>query len=382
SRPGTPRSRTTASCPRTTASTAGSGPSAARSCSSRSSASSSAGRRGSSGGARTRSPGPPPPVRLRRTSGWASSAGGASRFPRAPSTGPPAADERLRRWPFEVGVRDRVAVRVVGGEAERAVDPRLELLRDHVLEPVGLGVDRVDVQAQRLRQVELEQAVVADHLHGDALARLRQPRAAVRHVLEQAERRELLHHRRRRRRRDPLVAGDGRDRDSPARVLQLVDHLQVVLDRLRQGRLRHPPSLVTLLAWPRVAIRVGHSADPDDAFMFWALEAGRVDRRGLELEQVVSDIQTLNEWALEGRLEVTALSAGAYPHVADRYVLLPHGASMGDGYGPVLVAREELDPREVEIVVPGRLTTAYLVLRLALGEPRVRELPFDRILDE
>ena len=139
---------------------------------------------------------------------------------------------------------------------------------------------------------------------------------------------------------------------------------------------------MTLLAWPRVAIRVGHSADPDDAFMFWALEAGRVDRRGLELEQVVSDIQTLNEWALEGRLEVTALSAGAYPHVADRYVLLPHGASMGDGYGPVLVAREELDPREVEIVVPGRLTTAYLVLRLALGEPRVRELPFDRILDE
>jgi len=64
-----------------------------------------------------------------------------------------------------------------------------------------------------------------------------------------------------------------------------------------------------------VAIRVGHSADPDDAFMFWALEAGRVDKRGLEFEQVVSDIQTLNEWALEGRLEVTAISAGAYPHV-------------------------------------------------------------------
>jgi len=131
-----------------------------------------------------------------------------------------------------------------------------------------------------------------------------------------------------------------------------------------------------------VAIRVGHSADPDDAFMFWALEAGRVDRRGLEFEQVVSDIQTLNEWALDGRLEVTAISAGAYPHVADRYVLLPHGASMGDGYGPVVVARGDVDLNEVEIVVPGRLTTAYLVLRLALGEPRVRELPFDRILDE
>jgi 5,8-dihydroxy-2-naphthoate synthase len=131
-----------------------------------------------------------------------------------------------------------------------------------------------------------------------------------------------------------------------------------------------------------VPIRVGHSADPDDAFMFWALDAGRVDARGLEFEQVVSDIQTLNEWALDGRLEVTAVSAGAYPHIAERYVLLPHGASMGDGYGPVVVAREEVDLNEVEIVVPGRLTTAYLVLRLALGEPRIRELPFDRILDE
>jgi 1,4-dihydroxy-6-naphthoate synthase len=133
-------------------------------------------------------------------------------------------------------------------------------------------------------------------------------------------------------------------------------------------------------------IRVGHSADPDDAFMFWALEAERVDRRGFELEQVVSDIQTLNEWATEGRLEVTAISLGAYPHVADRYLLLPHGASMGSGYGPVVVAREPLDLaalRETEIVIPGRLTTAYLVLGLALGnELRVRELSFERILDE
>jgi 5,8-dihydroxy-2-naphthoate synthase len=116
--------------------------------------------------------------------------------------------------------------------------------------------------------------------------------------------------------------------------------------------------------------------------MFWALEAGRVDTRGLEFEQVVSDIQTLNEWATEGRLEVTAISAGAYPHVASRYLLLPHGASMGDGYGPIVVARDELDLRSVEIVIPGRLTTAYLVLRLALGDVRVRELPFDQIADE
>ena len=131
-----------------------------------------------------------------------------------------------------------------------------------------------------------------------------------------------------------------------------------------------------------MAIRVGHSADPDDAFMFWALEAGRVDARGLEFEQVVSDIQTLNEWATEGRLEVTAISAGAYPHVAAGYILLPHGASMGDGYGPIVVARGEVDLRDVEIVIPGRLTTAYLVLRLALGDVRVRELPFDQIVDE
>lgn len=133
-------------------------------------------------------------------------------------------------------------------------------------------------------------------------------------------------------------------------------------------------------------IRVGHSADPDDAFMFWALDAGRVDTRGLAFEQVVSDIQTLNEWATEAKLEVTALSLGAYPYVAEHYVLLPHGASIGSGYGPVVVTREPTgmdDLCGLEIVIPGRMTTAYLVLRLALGDDvRVRELPFDQILDE
>jgi 1,4-dihydroxy-6-naphthoate synthase len=132
-----------------------------------------------------------------------------------------------------------------------------------------------------------------------------------------------------------------------------------------------------------LAIHVGHSADPDDAFMFWALEAGAVDTRGLDFEQVVSDIETLNGWATEGRLEVTALSMAAYADVAGTYVLLPHGASFGVGYGPIVVARERLDPREVEIVIPGRRTTAYQTLRFALGEDlRVRELAFDRILDE
>jgi 1,4-dihydroxy-6-naphthoate synthase len=131
---------------------------------------------------------------------------------------------------------------------------------------------------------------------------------------------------------------------------------------------------------------VGHSADPDDAFMFWAIEAGRVDTRGIAFEQVVSDIETLNGYALEGRLEVSALSLGAYPQVAERYVLLSHGASLGIGYGPIVVAREPLGLEQLaqlEIVIPGRMTTAYLVLRLALGdEVRVRELPFDAIADE
>ncbi len=135
-----------------------------------------------------------------------------------------------------------------------------------------------------------------------------------------------------------------------------------------------------------MSIHVGHSADPDDAFMVWALRAGVVDTRGLELEPVASDIQTLNEWALGGRLEVTALSAAAYAEVASRYRLLAHGASFGEGYGPIVVARSELgrdELRSVEIVTPGRLTTASLVLRLALGDGlRTRDLPFDQVLDE
>lgn len=120
--------------------------------------------------------------------------------------------------------------------------------------------------------------------------------------------------------------------------------------------------------------------------MIWALGAGRVDTRGLQLEPVASDIQTLNEWALDGRLEVTALSAGAYPAVADRYRLLPHGASFGDGYGPIVVAREELpldELRTVEIATPGELTTATRVVRLALGDDiRTRDVAFDEVLDE
>jgi 1,4-dihydroxy-6-naphthoate synthase len=131
-------------------------------------------------------------------------------------------------------------------------------------------------------------------------------------------------------------------------------------------------------------IRLGHSPDADDAFMFWALAENRVDTRGFEFEHVLRDIQTLNEWALQGELEVTAISLHAYPFVQDKYVLLPHGASMGSGYGPVVVAREPMTAeqlRETEIAVPGLMTTAFLVLRLYLGGFRHRVLPFDQILE-
>ena len=132
-------------------------------------------------------------------------------------------------------------------------------------------------------------------------------------------------------------------------------------------------------------VRLGHSPDPDDAFMFWGLAEGEVDPRGFEFEHVLRDIQTLNEWALEGRLEVTAISLHAYPLVQDRYVLLPHGASMGSGYGPIVVARGALaddDLRRIEIAVPGRMTTAFLALKLRLGDFPWREVPFDEIIDE
>jgi 1,4-dihydroxy-6-naphthoate synthase len=133
-------------------------------------------------------------------------------------------------------------------------------------------------------------------------------------------------------------------------------------------------------------VTLGHSDDPDDAFMVWALAERKIDLRGFELELVPADIQTLNEWALEGRLDVTALSLAAYPRVQDAYALLPHGASIGRGYGPIVVTAEPMSLEQLrvsEIVVPGRMTTAFLVLGLALGGPfRHRVLDFRQILDE
>ena len=103
----------------------------------------------------------------------------------------------------------------------------------------------------------------------------------------------------------------------------------------------------TMLASRALDVRVGHSPDPDDAFMYWALTTDLVDTRGFTFQQVLADIQTLNQWARAARLEVTAISLAAYPFVQEDYALLPHGASIGSGYGPILVAREPLSVDEL-----------------------------------
>lgn len=135
----------------------------------------------------------------------------------------------------------------------------------------------------------------------------------------------------------------------------------------------------------RRIIQVGHSPDPDDAFMFHGLASGRVPvPPGMEIVQVLKDIESLNRLALDGAIEVTAVSIHAYAYLAERYALLPCGASMGDGYGPMVVTRRPMgldELRQQTIAVPGRLTSAMLALRLALGEVRAEVVPFDQILD-
>ena len=131
-------------------------------------------------------------------------------------------------------------------------------------------------------------------------------------------------------------------------------------------------------------IHLAHSPDSDDAFMFYGLASGRVPSNGFEIEHVLSDIETLNRAAFEGRYEISAVSFHAYAHVTDRYILLPHGASMGDGYGPVVVAKRD-GPSSlggIRVAVPGELTTAFLTLRLF--EPAVEYVvtPFDQIQEK
>jgi 1,4-dihydroxy-6-naphthoate synthase len=132
-------------------------------------------------------------------------------------------------------------------------------------------------------------------------------------------------------------------------------------------------------------IRVGHSPDPDDAFMFYALAKDKIDTGRYRFQHELVDIETLNRRAFQGELELTALSLHAYAYLADKYMLCSCGASMGDNYGPMVVARGEKSLDEVRgavIAVPGTLTTAYLALRLCLGaEFQHVVVPFDQILD-
>ena len=128
-------------------------------------------------------------------------------------------------------------------------------------------------------------------------------------------------------------------------------------------------------------ITVAHSPDSDDAFMFFSLASGAVDTGGIVVDQVLADIETLNRAAFEGKYEVTAVSFHAYAHLVDKYALLPHGASMGDRYGPIVVAPQN-GVREVRghrIAIPGTLTTAYLALRLYEPSFDYVVVPFDRI---
>ncbi len=131
-------------------------------------------------------------------------------------------------------------------------------------------------------------------------------------------------------------------------------------------------------------IRLAHSPDSDDAFMFYALATGKIDTEGLTYVHELQDIETLNQRARRGELNVTAVSIHAYAYLTDRYVLLPHGALMGDGYGPRLVAPRPMERREVRgrrIAIPGPLTTAYLALKLYEPEFVPVPTPFDEIED-
>jgi 1,4-dihydroxy-6-naphthoate synthase len=127
-------------------------------------------------------------------------------------------------------------------------------------------------------------------------------------------------------------------------------------------------------------IRIAHSPDSDDAFMFYGLASGKVPSNGFELEHVLSDIETLNRAAFDGAYEITAVSFHAYAHLTDRYVLLPHGASMGDRYGPIVVSKHAVSSlKGVTVAIPGTLTTAFLTLRLFDPSVQYVVMPFDRI---
>src|ERR671911_416097 len=127
-------------------------------------------------------------------------------------------------------------------------------------------------------------------------------------------------------------------------------------------------------------ITIAHSPDSDDAFMHYGLASGKVPDEGIEFGPLLADIETLNRAAFEGKYEVSAVSFNAYAHLTDKYLLLPHGSSMGDDYGPIVVARKD-GPSAlggVTVAVPGTLTTAFLALRLYHPEVQYVVMPFDR----
>jgi 1,4-dihydroxy-6-naphthoate synthase len=131
-------------------------------------------------------------------------------------------------------------------------------------------------------------------------------------------------------------------------------------------------------------LRLGHSPDPDDAFMFYALAKDLVDAEGLTFDHILDDIESLNRRAEEGELEITALSVHAYAYLHKNYMLLPHGASMGDGYGPIIVSRQPMRVEDLpnsKIAIPGLRTSAYLGARLAIGSFEHVVVPFDEIMD-
>jgi 1,4-dihydroxy-6-naphthoate synthase len=134
----------------------------------------------------------------------------------------------------------------------------------------------------------------------------------------------------------------------------------------------------------RKTITLAHSPDSDDAFMFYGLATNKLDTGGLNFKHLLKDIQTLNEEATRGTYDVTAISFHAYAYVADKYALLPHGASIGDNYGPILVSREPAtadDIPNLKIAIPGKLTSAFLALRLFNADFKYEVVPFDKIID-
>src|ERR671916_2999750 len=134
----------------------------------------------------------------------------------------------------------------------------------------------------------------------------------------------------------------------------------------------------------RTTITLAHSPDSDDAFMFYGLATNKIDTGGLHFTHVLKDIQTLNEEAMRGTYDVTAISFHAYAYISDKYALLPHGASIGDNYGPIVVSREKFKPEEIsklKIAVPGKLTSAFLALSIFCPQFEYEIVPFDKIIE-